>query len=63
VYIDAALFTSHSNLCNYAETKPFSRVKPAYVGFFSSNCTVQDHIPSTIGDALSTYLLLNFQRR
>jgi hypothetical protein len=35
---------------NCAEPKPFSWVKPAYVGFSSSICTVQDHILSTAGD-------------
>ncbi len=37
------------------KTKPFSGAKPAKpanVGFSSSNFTVQDHVPSTIGDAL-----------
>jgi hypothetical protein len=32
--------------------KPFSLAKLAFVGFSSSNFTVQDHIPSTAGDAL-----------
>jgi hypothetical protein len=53
VHRAAAPFTSHGNLHNYAEPKPFSWAKPAaYVGFSSSNFTVQDHIPSTAGDAL-----------
>ncbi len=50
----AAPFTSHSKLSNYAELKPFSSTKPAYFGFSSSNCTVQDHIQSTPPDALSS---------
>jgi len=35
------------------EQKPFSRVKPAYFGFSSSNFTLHDHVLSTAGDALS----------
>jgi hypothetical protein len=38
---------------NYAEPKPFSRVKPAYVRISSSIFTVEDHILSTAGDARS----------
>jgi hypothetical protein len=52
----AESFTSGVNLRNYAEPKPFSSVKPAYDGFSSSICTVQDHILSTSGDALSSTL-------
>jgi hypothetical protein len=37
-------FTSHDNVRNYVEPKPFSWAKPAYVGFSSSNFTVEDHI-------------------
>jgi hypothetical protein len=47
-----APFTRHSNVHNYAEPKPFSLAKLVFVGFSSSNFTVQDHIPSTAGDAL-----------
>ncbi len=39
------------NLHNYAEPKPFSWPKLAYVGFSASNFTVQDHILSTAEDA------------
>jgi len=46
-------FTSHGKLRNYAEPKPFCRVEPTYVGFSSSIFTVQDHILSTAGDALT----------
>ncbi len=52
VHNAAAPFTSHGNACNYAEPKPFSGAKPADFGFSSSNFTLQDHIPSTAGDAL-----------
>jgi hypothetical protein len=38
-------------LHNYAEPKPFSWPKLAYVGFSASNFTVQDHILSTAEDA------------
>jgi hypothetical protein len=34
--------------------KPFSWAKPAYLGFSSSNFTVQDHILSIAGDAWSS---------
>jgi len=50
-------FTNHSNLRNYAEPKPFSIVKLAYVGFFSSIFTMQDHIFNTIGDVLRAHTL------
>jgi hypothetical protein len=56
VHSAAAPFTSHSNECNYAEPKPFSLAKLAFVGFSSSNFTVQDHILSTAGDALISLL-------
>ncbi len=57
-HIDAdALLTGHSNLCNYAQPKPFSWVKSAYVGFCSSNFTVQDHILSQHRWRCSKYLL------
>jgi hypothetical protein len=45
VHSTSAAFTSHGNLRNYADPKPFSLAKPACVGFSSSNFTVQDHIP------------------
>jgi hypothetical protein len=48
----AAPRTSHGNLHNYTEPKPFSWVKPVLVRFSSSILTVQDHILSTAGDAL-----------
>jgi hypothetical protein len=38
---------------NFAETKPLSWIKPAYVGFSLSIFTVQDHILTTAGDALT----------
>jgi hypothetical protein len=41
-------FSPGSKLGNYAQPKPFSWAKPA----FWFNCTVQDHILSTAGDAL-----------
>jgi hypothetical protein len=44
--------TSHGNLRNYAKAKPFSWIKPAYVRFSSSICTVQDHILSTAEDTI-----------
>jgi hypothetical protein len=45
---------SQNNVRNHAEPKPFSWAKLAYFGFSSSNFTVQDHIPSSAGDALRT---------
>jgi hypothetical protein len=48
----AAPLISHGNLCNYVETKPFSWAKPRWVGFSSSNSTVQVHPRSAAGDAL-----------
>jgi len=51
----AVPFTSHGNVRNYAEPKQFSWARSACVGFSSSNFTVQDHIPSTGGDALRTW--------
>jgi hypothetical protein len=53
VHIAGELFTSHGNLSNYAAPKLFSSVKPAYVGFSSSIFTLQDHILTTVGDALT----------
>ncbi len=50
-------FTSHSNLHNYAEPKPFSWVKPAYVGISSSIFTMQDHILSIVGYVLRVHTL------
>jgi hypothetical protein len=56
VHSAAAPFTSsHGNHRNYVEPKPFSWPKAAYFGLSSSNLTVQDHIPSTAGDALSRH--------
>jgi hypothetical protein len=46
-------FTSHRNLWNYAEPKPFYSAKPVCFAFSSFNFTVQDHILSTTGDAFS----------
>jgi len=40
------VFTSHRNLCNYAEPKLFSWAKPAYFNFSSSNFIVPDQILS-----------------
>jgi hypothetical protein len=53
VHNAAEPFTSHGNWINYAEPKPFSWVKPEYVEFSSSTFTVQDHILTTAGDALT----------
>jgi hypothetical protein len=53
VHSNAERFTSHGNLRNYAEPKPFSSIKPTYVGFSSSIFTVQDHILSPAGDAVT----------
>ncbi len=53
VHSAAEPFTSHGNVRNYAEPKPFSSVKPTYVGFSLSRFTVQDHILSPAGDALT----------
>jgi hypothetical protein len=50
----AGAFISHGTMQNYAEPKPFSWAKPAYFGFSSSNFIVQDHIQSTVADALTT---------
>jgi hypothetical protein len=46
------LFTSLSKLSKCAGEKPFSRAKPAYVDFSSSDFYVQGHTPSTSGDTL-----------
>jgi hypothetical protein len=51
----AAPRTSRGKLPNYDEPKPLSRVKPVHVRFSSSIFTVQDHILSTAGDALTHY--------
>jgi hypothetical protein len=53
VHSAAEHFTSHGNVRNCAEPKPFSRAKPAYVRISSSIFTVQDHILSTAGDSRS----------
>jgi hypothetical protein len=53
VHNGAEPFTSHGNLSNYTEPKPFSGVKPAYVRFSSSIFSVQDRILTTAGDALT----------
>jgi len=55
-------FTSHGNVRNYAEPKLFSLVKPAYCRFSSSIFTVQDHILSTAGDALTCWICKNLSR-
>ncbi len=49
----ASPFTSHGNMRSFEGPKQFSGAKPAYVRVSSSNVAVQDHIGSTIGDALS----------
>ncbi len=51
----AAPRTSHGNLPNYAEPKPFCWIKPVHVRFSSSIFTVQDHILSTSGDDVTHY--------
>jgi hypothetical protein len=43
-----------AQLCR-AKTNFLSQAKPALFGFSSSNFTVQDHIPSTAGDALTMH--------
>jgi len=58
VHTAAVPFTNHSSVRSYAEPKPFSWAKPAYIRFSSSNCTLQDHMPSTIGHALRAYPLV-----
>jgi hypothetical protein len=58
VHTCAAPFTSHGNQRSYAEPKPFSWPKLAYVGFSSSNFNVQNRILSTPGDALTTMVHL-----
>jgi hypothetical protein len=47
-----APFTSHANM---RSAKTIFLGQTAYVGYSSSNFTVQDHIPSTVGDALLKY--------
>jgi hypothetical protein len=47
--------TSHLKLCNHAEPKWFPWAKPPWFDSSSSNFTVQDHILSTAGDALTSY--------
>jgi hypothetical protein len=49
-----APFTSHRELSNFTELKPFSWTKPPCFNFSSSNCIVQDHMLSTPQDALSS---------
>ncbi len=44
----AAPFTSHSNLWIFVEPKLFSWAKPSYVGFSSSNFTVQITYPAPL---------------
>jgi hypothetical protein len=51
-------FTSHGKLCHYSEPKHFSWAKPAYFDFSSSNFSMQDHIGTTTGDALSFLFLI-----
>jgi hypothetical protein len=46
------LFPAVTNLGNYAEPKPISWAKPTNRRFSSSK-NVEDHIPSTTGDALT----------
>jgi hypothetical protein len=48
----ATPFTSHHNLSNFAEVKPF--FWSSHFNFSSSNCIVQDHTMSTLRDALSS---------
>jgi hypothetical protein len=51
-------FTSHGKLYNCAEPKRFCWAKPAYFDFSSSNFTVQYHLGTTAGDALSYVFLI-----
>jgi len=51
VHRGAAPITSHGNLHNYAEPKPFSW---AYARFSSTDFTLQNHALSPAGDALTT---------
>ncbi len=62
VHVVVAPFTNQGNMCNYAKPKPFSLAKLAYVGFSSSNFTIQDHISSTIGDVLRQFFHTNHQQ-
>jgi hypothetical protein len=55
VHSVAAPFTSHLKLFNYVQPKPFSWAKPTYFDFSLANCTLEDHILSTIGDARSRH--------
>jgi len=52
VHTIAVPFSSHCNVCNYADLKSLSWAKPTYFHFSSSNFTVLDHILSTAGVAL-----------
>ncbi len=54
VHVVATPFTSHRELSNFAELKPFSWTKPPCFNFSSSNCTVQDHMLSSPRDAVSS---------
>jgi hypothetical protein len=49
-----APFTSHHELSNFIELKPFSWTKPPWFNFSSSKCTMHDHMPNTPRDALSS---------
>jgi hypothetical protein len=51
--ITAAL-SSHRELSNFAELKPFSWTKSPCFNFSSSNYIVQDHMLSTPRDVLSS---------
>jgi hypothetical protein len=52
VHTIAAPFSSHCNLCNYADPKPFSLAKPAYFSLFFIQFMVLDHILNIPGVAL-----------
>jgi hypothetical protein len=49
----AVPFARHGKMCLMMSQKNALETKPACFEFSSSNCTVQDHILSTTGDALS----------
>jgi hypothetical protein len=49
-----APFTSHHEISNFVQLKPFSWTKSSCFNFFSSNCIVHDHMLNTPRDALSS---------
>jgi hypothetical protein len=59
----AAPRSTHGNVRSHAEPKPFSWVKPVHGGFSPSNFSVQDHILSTAGDALTLDPIREVQSR